>query len=659
MTRRSTPAVDIGALVLGRELGRDGHGTFHEVTNKAIRTSDGHDWDVVYKQYGAAVLPRLDTAALAAMPDLLETLSPEDAQWLCEKTAWPGAVVERGGSPCGFVMRAVPDRFRFAFRSSARTRSGTPRLARLEHLLGDDAHIARIGSAVSDRDRLLLLADVAKTLARLHRFDIAVGALAPKNLLFATTPQPECFLIDCDAAQLRGGTALPEAAAPDWQHPDGEHGTRAGDIRKFGLLAIRLFARDHTATNPARLAAISPTLADLARASLDPAPIRRPALAEWAEQLTAAAAHASTTPGSTPPRRRRTLSAPSAPGPGAARSRRPATLSLPATGPSGGRHRTPIGVGAAVLVTILAIAAIIVGTRSGSDSRSTADTSDDKYDYSVTTPATSTTTATSRPSTSTPSEPPDVGPYSAPTPTRPAADAPTYAAPTYQAPAYTPPDPIEDARAGSCFNDYGTGGQSDLRPTACEVGAFKVLRIFTGTTDLNSCDNVPDYDQSVSSSRHRLVLCLTYLHSSGAYHAEQGDCVYGTPGNDIWATQTCVTGNFKVRAVYRGVPDKSKCDTHYWLTMPVTAHPGLGVLLCLTFNYPDDAAYAETNNCLLRSGSGSGTTFTNTGSCASSNVVVVGRTNRYDPGFCGRYGWTAYQSRDYPQFAYTVCWRTK
>ncbi|MEU4895467.1 DUF4189 domain-containing protein [Streptomyces sp. NPDC044780] len=297
MTPPSASVVEHGTLSLGPQLGQGGQGTVYKVLNKRINEADGGGWEVVYKEYGAAVLPDLDATALTASVALLGELSAADGQWLCERTAWPAAVVRRQGEIRGFLMRAVPDRFWFTLRSLAGTNGGTQRLANLEYLLNDDNYVAGIGLTISDRHRLLILADLAQVLDRLHRIGVSVGDLSPKNLLFTTDPQPEVFLIDCDAARLRGRTVLPQAETPDWQVPAGEvKATRASDVYKLALLAIRIFARDQTTTDPAALAAIDPALGDLARASLDPDPARRPTPAQWAERLAAARNKTSTSP---------------------------------------------------------------------------------------------------------------------------------------------------------------------------------------------------------------------------------------------------------------------------------------------------------------------------------------------------------------------------
>ncbi|WP_214318170.1 hypothetical protein [Nonomuraea sediminis] len=286
---------DRATLTLGQRLGQGGQGTVHEVLNRKINGQ----WDVAFKEYDPGVLPNLDVAALTAMTDLIGRLPGWDAAWLCDKTAWPAELVEAEGSVTGFLMRSVPQRYAFDLR----TLSGTVRkLATMEFLLNDDAYVSQIGLQVSDRDRLLVLADLADTLTRLHAMDIVVGDLSPKNLLFTTGASPECFLIDCDAMRLGGVEALPQVETPDWQIPaDEQKGTPQSDAYKFALLAVRVFARDQSSTDPVRLAALSPALADLAAAGLHQPPSDRPAPEQWATQLRQAALSASTVPTLAPP----------------------------------------------------------------------------------------------------------------------------------------------------------------------------------------------------------------------------------------------------------------------------------------------------------------------------------------------------------------------
>ncbi|WP_435132726.1 LppU/SCO3897 family protein [Actinacidiphila sp. bgisy144] len=663
MTAAGPASVDAAALVLGDRLGQGGQGTVHQVRNKRINKSapDG-GWEVVYKEYGPAALPDLDARALDAAVALLGRLPEGEARWLCEKTAWPAVVVKRQGLACGFLMRAVPDRFHFTLRTLAGASTGPRRLATVEYLLNDDTYVAGIGLSVGDRDRLLLLADLAATLDRLHKLGVAVGDVSPKNLLFTLTPRPECFLIDSDAMRLNGTSVLPQAETPDWQIPNGEErATPASDTYKLALLAVRLFARDQATTDPARLARAGTALGDLARASLAPTPATRPTPAAWAEQLTSTAA----TTTNQPPTGGRKKGAPTAGanqrppgqpnGPGVA-TRGPHGPGSPGSGP--GRPRTAAATAAGIkqaagILAGILILVLLIATGHHHHAQSQADTpatdpgwSDTPFPDPGTTSADPYDTGDDLGSIGDPGGDPSDDPSDDPS-----TDPDT--------PSPTPTDPIATAAVGDCFDDAGDSAHADLSTTSCTTGTFKVVQVNSDTTDLKSCDGVTDSDESVSSTAYDRVLCLSYLSSGGSsFHASQGDCVFGAPGADEWSTLPCSTGTFKVLAVYHGTTAHSKCENwpHYnqWRTMTVPGNSGLDVLLCLSMQYPDDAGYATRNECLVKSGN----TFTNVGSCAKSNVYVSGRTNTYDdPAFCQGDASVWWRSNDYPTFAYTVCWR--
>jgi hypothetical protein len=276
------PRIDISSLSLGAELGSGGQGT---VTAVAGLQADGQP--AVLKTYSAAAAATLDSAALEAAIALPRELSPDDSSWLRDTAAWPAVLVEDGGAACGFLMRAVPGACYFDFRTQ--TRGSVRKLADMAFLLNPDSYLARSGLQINDRDRIDLLASVAGTLARLHALEVIAGDLSPKNLLFSLAPPAGCFLIDCDAMHVRDRSALPQVQTPDWEVPAGEAAaTAAADAYKLALLAIRLFARDQSSTDPAALTAISPRLGHLAETSLTCGPATRPAPRDWISPLRAA-----------------------------------------------------------------------------------------------------------------------------------------------------------------------------------------------------------------------------------------------------------------------------------------------------------------------------------------------------------------------------------
>ncbi|GAA2523027.1 hypothetical protein [Winogradskya humida] len=282
--------LDRAALRDLKEIGKGGQGRVW--ATDAVRINQA--WPAVYKEYEGEVIAGLDATQLSRMVSFVEELAPEDGRWLCHQAAWPAAVVWHDGLVRGFLMRRIPSDFELLLppRDGARQR----RPAGLQFLLNPDDYLAKMAIPVDDRKRLLLLAALAETLARFHALEVVVGDLSPNNLLFHLAEEPACFFLDCDAMRLRGDSVLDQAETPDWEVPAPEPlATPASDAYKFGLLAIRLFARDQSARDPAALTAISPDLGELAQRSQSLVPAERPAPADWLPALRAAATPGLTT----------------------------------------------------------------------------------------------------------------------------------------------------------------------------------------------------------------------------------------------------------------------------------------------------------------------------------------------------------------------------
>ncbi|BBA95450.1 putative serine/threonine protein kinase [Actinacidiphila reveromycinica] len=293
-------------------LGTGGQGHVYAVSG----APGGLTGEYVYKAYRRDI--DVDAAVLEEMTGFLSGLPAAERSFLDERLAWPAALVEDGGRVTGFLMRRVPGRFLLD--------PGDPHAptAAMQFLLNGSAHLRNM-AAVGHRgalrfdtgpaDRLGLLADVARTIDTLHRNGAVVGDLSPKNLLVALSPDPRVLLIDCDSMRLRGRSAVPPVETGSWAVPCGEDpATEDSDAYKYGLLAVRLFNRDQSSTDPGPLRAVSPELAALAQRALDEGePHSRPRVREWLgplEEALDAQAPAPTptpVPAPTPARRSRRL----------------------------------------------------------------------------------------------------------------------------------------------------------------------------------------------------------------------------------------------------------------------------------------------------------------------------------------------------------------
>ena len=252
MKNQTLQVAQLGSLT---KIGRGGQGVVYRAERGRTKFAD----IIVYKEYKARALAEINFETLAAIPSLVERgLTTSDAERLIGLAAWPCAIVESGGSPTGFVMPVIPDRFFIPIE----TVKGSERApAEFQHLLNDLDVIAARGINLNQLQRLQLISEIASALAFLHRNGICIGDVSPKNLLFSLETRPAVYFVDCDAVRINGKSALPQIETPGWEAPAGEElATVYSDTYKLGLLALRLMVGDQDVTDPRQLPPTTPNL---------------------------------------------------------------------------------------------------------------------------------------------------------------------------------------------------------------------------------------------------------------------------------------------------------------------------------------------------------------------------------------------------------------
>ncbi|MFC4126251.1 hypothetical protein [Nocardia rhizosphaerae] len=292
-----------GRLGVTTKLAAGGQG----VVYLAPRAQMPHARAMVFKEYKAQVLPSVRVDVLEEMPAYLESLPGVDGMELLNRAAWPCRLVEEDHSTTvvGFVMPSIPGEF---FIDMTMTSSVQRKTAEFQHLLNDDVFLAKRGIPLSDRYRYELLSDAAAALALLHRHDIAVGDMSPKNLLFSLRPRRQVYFIDCDAMRLCSRSVTDQVETPDWEvvtaHPGEELATAQSDAYKFGLLTLRLLAGDQATRDPSKLpAAVPGPVRQLVHAAVSAPAGQRPAPADWIQAFDDAATAAGTRAPVAPARR--------------------------------------------------------------------------------------------------------------------------------------------------------------------------------------------------------------------------------------------------------------------------------------------------------------------------------------------------------------------
>jgi sugar lactone lactonase YvrE/serine/threonine protein kinase len=259
------------------KIAQGGQGVVYQAPNAKTKFAAS----MVYKEYKPQVRADIDFTALAAMPALVEqSLSYAQAEQLISIAAWPCAMVEDGSTPTGFVMPTIPQQFFIALTT---VKGSSTAAAEFAHLLNHPTVLRARGISVDDAQRYTLLREAASGLAFLHKQGVCVGDISPKNLLFALTPDPAVYFIDCDAMRINSVSVLPQVETPGWQVPaEEELATIYSDTYKLGLLALRLLVGDHDTTNPAHLPFTTPDLLRQAITdTLTNPPQRRPLPDAW------------------------------------------------------------------------------------------------------------------------------------------------------------------------------------------------------------------------------------------------------------------------------------------------------------------------------------------------------------------------------------------
>ncbi len=295
------PRIALVDLNMTAPIGQGGQGKVYGVARYLTRPVDT---PLVYKEYNPQVLPTVVEPALDAFVAYLDDLNDDDAQGLLTMAAWPCAVVERSpsGPAAGFLMPQLPD----AFFTTINVAGGPRRVpGEFQHLLNSQDVLDRRGIKITDRERHLLLAQVAHSLVLLHRSDIVVGDISAKNLLFSLTPNPRVYFLDCDAMRIAGRSVTPQRETPNWRivdvFPGEELATRATDAYKLGLLALRLFAGSQDACTPSAMPDRLPqSIRTLIMRALTHSPAMRPAPAAWVPVLLETAAALPADPPRTP-----------------------------------------------------------------------------------------------------------------------------------------------------------------------------------------------------------------------------------------------------------------------------------------------------------------------------------------------------------------------
>ncbi|PRY34259.1 hypothetical protein [Umezawaea tangerina] len=263
---------------LGGLLGEGGQAKVYRAPHATLADVPG---PLVYKQYKAGQAPPHGLAAVVARRLRMDE---HTRRRLDAATAWPVRAVVEDGEVRGVLMRHIPGTY---FEDRVKPSGVSARTLReVQHLFVDPLRSARLGMpAPSAVERVLVCRDFASAVHLLHRNDLVIGDLNPRNAVYRLAERPCVMLVDCDAFRLKGAAAVVrQLNAPDWDPPE-DVLSQSSDLYKFGLFVLRCLspgAFASVARDPSRVDAVLPGEGpSLLRAALSGDPAERTTAQTW------------------------------------------------------------------------------------------------------------------------------------------------------------------------------------------------------------------------------------------------------------------------------------------------------------------------------------------------------------------------------------------
>lgn len=274
-------------LPLGQVLGQGGFADTLEVTRPVRRDLPA---ELAYKRWRSGASAQ-EVAHVERLVEFRAQLSAADRDYLDRVAAWPLEMVHRGGGACGFLMPLAPAEFLYVDAARGRIPAAVNLLfAKAQRGRRAGARVPADGDVVC---RLVIVAQLAHTLAWLHTRGAIFGDLSQSNELFTVDGLPRIYLIDIDGVSIPtsrvDGANTPNYFPPEFGGRD-LPATLATDVYKFTLLLVRILAQprqqlSQTASPDFLVGRLDAEGLALVTRGLAPDPGTRPTASEFYEYL--------------------------------------------------------------------------------------------------------------------------------------------------------------------------------------------------------------------------------------------------------------------------------------------------------------------------------------------------------------------------------------
>ena len=282
--------IDFNSISRGlTEIGRGGEGLVYLVQSMP---------NMVFKEFKQFPGHTPNRIALEEIINLPTKMEASERQWIMERTTWPLQLVTRGANLCGFMMPVITnDFFRMhGARIAPKKVTCEWNYLSMRERFRTNQNIHSEIPQLSPVDALKVVGDLARTMEILHKYDMVIGAVSGRNLLWTDRPAPRVLVIDVDSFHFEGktGVASPKQS-PDWDDPylgpNNNFTTKASDKYKLALAAYRgVWAATTDRPDPTKAAVpscphgVPDSVRDLVTRGLGPVD-NRPEAREWVEAI--------------------------------------------------------------------------------------------------------------------------------------------------------------------------------------------------------------------------------------------------------------------------------------------------------------------------------------------------------------------------------------
>jgi len=217
------------------EIGKGGEGRVY-----AVRSIPG----MVYKEFIDFPGHTPNRSALEELVALLQRMTPDERTWLSDRTTWPQTLVLDGNKMKGFLMPLIGQQYfkKYGIRANPKKVACEWNYLSMRSKYESNKNIYSEVPRVTPMGALSAVVDLSKTMAILHNYDIVIGDISGRNLLWTDVPSLRVMVIDCDSFHLEGKVGVsPPKQSPDWEDPalTSPLTTMQSDIYKLGLAAYR------------------------------------------------------------------------------------------------------------------------------------------------------------------------------------------------------------------------------------------------------------------------------------------------------------------------------------------------------------------------------------------------------------------------------------